>query len=103
MAIFPAFLPHSAAFRDKDTNSAIISRRQALHSFGTKRHQHLILKGSIKAMPEIFPPARFIRVHSSFIVSVQKITRLEKNRIIPGSYQIPIGRNFREAIEKVLK
>lgn len=62
----------------------------------------VILKGSIKAMLEIFPPDRFIRVHKSFIVSIQKVTRLERNRIVLSGHQIPIGRNFKEEVEKAL-
>ena len=62
----------------------------------------ILLKGSIKAMLDIFPKDRFIRVHKSFIVSIQKITRLERNRIVLNGHQIPIGRNFKDNLEKVL-
>ncbi|MEJ2902794.1 LytTR family DNA-binding domain-containing protein [Pedobacter panaciterrae] len=62
----------------------------------------ILLKGSIKAMLDIFPHDRFIRVHKSFIVSIQKITRLERNRIVLDGYQIPIGRNFKNNLEKAL-
>ncbi|WP_349318788.1 LytTR family DNA-binding domain-containing protein [Chitinophaga sp. MM2321] len=63
----------------------------------------VILKGSIKAMLDIFPQNRFIRVHKSFIVSIQKVTRLERNRIILDGHQIPIGRNFKDDLEKALE
>ncbi len=62
----------------------------------------ILLKGSIKAMLDIFPQNRFIRVHKSFIVSIQKVTRLERNRIILDGHQIPIGRNFKDNLEKAL-
>lgn len=62
----------------------------------------ILLKGSIKAMLDIFPPDGFIRVHKSFIVSIQNITRLERNRILLNGHQIPIGRNFKDNLEKVL-
>jgi len=62
----------------------------------------IILKGSIKAMLDIFPQDGFIRVHKSFIVSIQKITRLERNCILLNGHQIPIGRNFKHHLEKVL-
>jgi DNA-binding LytR/AlgR family response regulator len=62
----------------------------------------ILLKGSIKAMLNIFPATRFIRVHKSFIVSIQKITRLERNHIVLNGHQIPIGRNFKDQLEKVL-
>jgi DNA-binding LytR/AlgR family response regulator len=61
----------------------------------------IVLKGSIKAMLDIFPHG-FIRVHKSFIVSKPKITRIERNRIVLNGHQIPIGRNYREDVEKAL-
>ncbi|MDR6942502.1 LytR/AlgR family response regulator transcription factor [Mucilaginibacter pocheonensis] len=64
--------------------------------------EKIILKGSIKAMLDIFPQDRFIRVHKSFIVSVYKIKRLEKNHILLSGHQIPIGRNFKDNLEKRL-
>lgn len=62
----------------------------------------ILLKGSIKAMLDIFPVDRFIRVHKSFIVSIQKITRIERSRIVLNGHQIPIGRNFKDNLEKAL-
>ena len=62
----------------------------------------ILLKGSIKAMLDIFPQDRFIRVHKSFIVSIQKITRLQRSRIVLDGHQIPIGRNFKDNLEKAL-
>lgn len=65
--------------------------------------EKILLKGSIKAMLDIFPPKRFVRVHKSFIVSVNKITRLESNRIILNGHEIPVGRSFKEDLERVLR
>ncbi len=62
----------------------------------------IVIKGSIKAMQEIFPKSSFIRVHKSFIVSIAKITRIERNRIVLNSHQIPIGRNYKEDVETAL-
>ncbi|MGF7077575.1 LytR/AlgR family response regulator transcription factor [Mucilaginibacter sp. 3215] len=65
--------------------------------------EKILLKGSIKAMLDIFPEKRFVRVHKSFIVSVNKITRLESNRIILNGHEIPVGRSFKEDLERVLR
>jgi DNA-binding LytR/AlgR family response regulator len=51
-------------------------------------------------MQEIFPETRFIRVHKSFIVAKDKIRRIEKNRIIINDHQIPIGRNYKDEVER---
>lgn len=65
--------------------------------------EKILLKGSIKAMLDIFPHKRFIRVHKSFIVSVGKITRLESNRIVLNGHEIPIGRSFKDDLERALR
>ncbi len=60
----------------------------------------IVTKGSVKSMQELFPESQFIRVHKSFMVSRNKIRRIEKNRIIIGDHQIPIGRNYKEELER---
>ncbi len=60
----------------------------------------IVTKGSVKTMQELFPATQFIRVHKSFIVAREKIKRIEKNRIIIGDHQIPIGRNYKEEMER---
>jgi DNA-binding LytR/AlgR family response regulator len=60
----------------------------------------IVIKGSVKSMQELFPERQFIRVHKSFMVSRDKIRRIEKNRIIIGDHQIPIGRNYKEELER---
>jgi len=63
----------------------------------------ILLKGSIKAMQDLFPADRFLRVHKSFIINLQKVQQLDRNSIFLNGQQVPIGRNFREALEKFIK
>jgi DNA-binding LytR/AlgR family response regulator len=60
----------------------------------------IVIKGSVKSMQQLFPDTQFIRVHKSFIVAKDKIRRIEKNRIVIGDHQIPIGRNYKEEMER---
>ena len=60
----------------------------------------IVIKGSVKSMQQLFPDTQFIRVHKSFIVAKDKIRRIEKNRVIIGDHQIPIGRNYKEGVER---
>jgi DNA-binding LytR/AlgR family response regulator len=62
----------------------------------------IIVKGSVKYMEELFPDTLFIRVHKSFIVAKDKIRRIEKNRIIIGDHQVPVGRNYKPAMDRLL-
>jgi len=60
----------------------------------------IVIKGSVKHVLPLFPAGAFIRVHKSFIVAKDKIRRIERNRILIGEHQIPIGRNYKEEVER---
>lgn len=51
---------------------------------------------SMKAMEDILPATRFIRVHRSFIVQPEKIKVIERNRILFGKAYIPISDNYKQ-------
>jgi len=67
----------------------------------TASGRKIVIKGSIKYMHQQFPETAFIRVHKSFIVAKDKIRRIERNRILIGEHPIPIGRNYKEEVEKL--
>ena len=46
---------------------------------------------SMRVMKEILPAEHFERVHKSFIVAIQKITSMGKNKIKIGEEKIPIS------------
>jgi len=52
----------------------------------------------LKNLEESLDKARFIRVHKSYIVSVDKIEAIEGNEIFIQSFHIPISRNYREQV-----
>lgn len=66
------------------------------------KEEKIVIKGSVKMVQEMFPSTLFIRVHKSFLVAGKAIKRLERTRIIIGTHQIPIGRNYREEVEKIV-
>lgn len=50
---------------------------------------------SLKSLEEELPADRFMRVHRSYIIHTNKISSINKNRIIIGKKQIPIGETYR--------
>ncbi len=57
---------------------------------------------SMKKMEEFLPPT-FMRIHRSYIVNLQKVQEVNKNRIIMGPEEyLPIGDNYREAFNGYL-
>lgn len=55
----------------------------------------IVTKTTMKNIVEKLPPDRFLRVHKSYIVSVDKIDMIENNRIVIGNQRIPVGESFR--------
>jgi DNA-binding LytR/AlgR family response regulator len=49
---------------------------------------------SFKRMEEMLPPGNFVRVHKSYIVPLDKIESIERNRIKIGDKLIPIGESY---------
>jgi len=52
----------------------------------------------LKNLEEKLDPRSFIRVHKSYIVSIDKIEAIEGNEIFIQSHRIPMSRNYREAV-----
>lgn len=49
---------------------------------------------TMKKMEELLPANRFVRVHKSYIVSLEKINSIERQRIFIGRTTIPIGESY---------
>jgi DNA-binding LytR/AlgR family response regulator len=57
---------------------------------------------SLKALEEKLPSKRFMRVHRSFIVSLDKVTSMTKNSLQIGKMNITIGDQYKEAFGQFL-
>jgi two-component system, LytTR family, response regulator len=55
---------------------------------------------SMKSFEENLPEARFMRVHRSFIVNLDKINTIERNRIVFGKEYIPISENYKDNFQR---
>ncbi|NRD20126.1 response regulator transcription factor [Winogradskyella eckloniae] len=53
---------------------------------------------SFKEIQDKLPENKFIRVHRSFIVNVNKITSVQKNRIVIKDERIPIGESYKSMV-----
>lgn len=57
---------------------------------------------SLKALEEKLPPQRFMRIHRSFIVSLDQITAITRNSIQIGPIQIPVSDQYKEPFNQFL-
>ena len=58
---------------------------------------------TMKELEEKLPPKKFIRVHKSFIINIQKIMALETNQILlENKNTVVIGRSYRSSLLSVI-
>ncbi|MBN1198622.1 MAG: response regulator transcription factor [Bacteroidales bacterium] len=61
------------------------------------RSERILVLQSFADILAILPPDLFFRVHKSYIVAVDKIDRIERNRISIASYSIPVSETYKQA------
>jgi len=63
----------------------------------------IITKHLISSLEETLPKDGFIRIHRSFIVSIQKIESYNADIIYIGNKSLPIGRLFKQNVTRLLQ
>lgn len=74
-----------------------IEGQKAYVTFHTEKRKITAL-ASLKDLEQKLPSSKFIRVHKSFIASIENISELEGNTIQVSETQIPIGSTYKERI-----
>ncbi len=64
--------------------------------------KEIITQQKISYLEESLPREQFLRIHRSFIVNVDKIDAYSATDIEIGKHSIPIGRNYKNDVLKVL-
>lgn len=64
--------------------------------------QPVISLMSLKSLEELLPSSGFIRVHRSFIVRLDKVKVIERNRIVFGKEYIPISDSYKDKFQEFL-
>jgi DNA-binding LytR/AlgR family response regulator len=59
---------------------------------------------SLTALSDELPADRFMRIHKSYLIAINKVKSIEGNRIQIQSFTLPIGRNYsKEVKSKILE
>ncbi|MFN8208587.1 MAG: LytTR family DNA-binding domain-containing protein [Bacteroidales bacterium] len=66
-------------------------------------HKRYLTKSTMKNISEKLPASRFFRVHKSFIVSLERIDKVENNRISIGEARISIGDQYKKMFNQFLE
>lgn len=57
---------------------------------------------ALGTIEEQLPPAKFLRVHKSYVVSVHQIQGLSGNEITIDKHRVPLSKNYREALMRII-
>ncbi len=79
-----------------------------IEGFGNYVKLHLtkriiISHQSLISISQMIPEDQFMRVHKSFIISIDKIDLVEGNRIHIGDHSIPIGKMYKLNVNKLIE
>lgn len=58
---------------------------------------------SFARLEELLPPHNFARVHKSYLVAVDKIEHIERNRVKIADQLVPISDTYKESFSKLLR
>jgi len=70
--------------------------------FVTGDDKPVLSLNSIKSLEQKLPEQKFMRVHRSFIVNLDKIETIERSRIIFGKVYIPVSDQYKEKFQEYL-
>ena len=86
-----------------------VNYNDVLYLEGMKDYVKIVMKDkylltliSMQHMAEKLPARNFVRVHRSYIVSISKIDKVEKSRVVIGSKWIPVGNLYKDTLHTVL-
>ena len=63
----------------------------------------LLVRMSMKGVEEELPSAQFIRIHKSYIVSIDSITSVRKSSVFIDQLELPVGETYQSVIEQLTK
>ena len=67
-----------------------------------KIHLHnakpVVTRMNMKTIEDQLPPSKFLRIHKSYIVSVDYITAIRKSSVFMDDMELPVGENYRDAV-----
>ena len=95
-------------FVKSDYKLVRVDLKDILYVEGLKDYVKIYIEGqpkpiislmTMKAMEEMLPAERFLRIHRSFIVNKEQIKVVDRGRIVFGKEYIPVGDNYKQAFQ----
>jgi two-component system, LytTR family, response regulator LytT len=70
--------------------------------YTTGEDKPVLSLNSMKSLEQKLPESKFMRVHRSFIVNLEKIETIERSRIIFGKTYIPVSDQYKDKFQEYL-
>jgi len=64
----------------------------------THQEDKIVVRGNLKQMEQLFPEGKLIRIHKSYLVDPEKIEAIDRNKVLLGTIELPVGRNYKEHV-----
>jgi DNA-binding LytR/AlgR family response regulator len=58
---------------------------------------------TLKSIESQLPAASFVKVHQSYLINFSKITAMEGNQVLVQDQYLPVSRNFREPLMRIIE
>ncbi len=98
-------------FVNVDYSLLKIIRSDIIYIEGLKDYVKIHLKSTakpivpritMKGLEELLPNSQFIRIHKSYIVSINSITAVRKNSVFIGTLELPVSDNYRNNLDALV-
>lgn len=61
----------------------------------------VVARMTLRTLEEQLPATKFVRIHKSYLVSLESITAIRKNSVFIKDIELPVGETYREVITKI--
>jgi len=61
----------------------------------------IMVRMSLRVIEEQLPAAKFLRIHKSYVISIDSITAIRKNSVFIQQTELPVGETYRDVIFKI--
>ncbi len=65
--------------------------------------ENIMTLQTFKRIEEILPVTNFVRIHRSYIIAIDKINHIERNRVNISGHLLPVSDSYRDAFFEILE
>jgi DNA-binding LytR/AlgR family response regulator len=93
---------------DRSDHRVRFSEIRYLEAYGNYVKVHLgsgkiVVPETLTVMERTLPADRFLRVHRSFVVALDRIDKIAANSLSVGNDDIPVSRSYRQVVAKMIE